>query len=150
MIFQQVYTRTIVMYTHILKQLPFLNKLSQKAGEWPNLFIFFSPFRIYPIWFIYMQQETRNRMGSCQTMKREKRTSPNQSDCNAYPMLKQSPFLNELSWKAGDGTDLFVFSSSFRTYFIWFIFRQQKTRNRIGSCRTVKCAEKILPKSEPL
>ena len=97
-----------------------------------------------------MQQETRNRMGSCQTMKREKRTSPNQSDCDAYPILKQSPFLNELSWKAGDGTDLFVFSSSFRTYFIWFIFRQQKTRNRIGSFWTVKCAEKILPKSELL
>ena len=97
-----------------------------------------------------MQQETRNRMGSCQTMKREKRTSPNQSDYNAYPLLKQSPFLNELSWKSGDGTDLFVFSSSFRTYFIWFIFRQQKTRNRIESCQTMKCAEKISPRSELL
>ena len=97
-----------------------------------------------------MQQETRNCMGSCQTMKREKRTSPTQSDCDAYPILKQLPFLNKLSWKAGDGPDLFVFPSSFRIYPIWFICMQQKTRNCIGSCRTMKCAERISPLSELL
>ena len=64
------------------------------------------------------------------------------------PILKQSPFLNKLSWKAGDGPDFFVFPSSFRIYPIWFIFMQQKTRNCVGSCPTVKCAERIFPKLE--
>jgi hypothetical protein len=63
------------------------------------------------------------------------------------PILKQSPFLNKLSWKAEDGPD-FVFPSSFRIYPIWFIFMQQKTRNCVGSCQTVKCAERISKKLE--
>jgi hypothetical protein len=66
------------------------------------------------------------------------------------PILKQSPFLNELSWKAGDGPDFFIFSSSFRIYLIWFIYMQQETRNRVGSCPTVKYAERISPRSELL
>jgi hypothetical protein len=66
------------------------------------------------------------------------------------PFLKQSPFLNKLSQKAGDGLDLFVFCSYFRIYLIWSIFMQEKTRNRIGSCQTVKCAENILARLELL
>ena len=71
-----------------------------------------------------------------------------QSYFDACPHLEAVPFLNELSWKAGDGPDFFVFSSSFRIYHIWFIYMRQKTCNRVGSCPTVKSAERISPRLE--
>jgi hypothetical protein len=57
------------MHTPILKPSPFLNELSQKAADWPDLFIFSSSFRIYLIRFIYVQQESCNCIGNRQTVK---------------------------------------------------------------------------------
>jgi hypothetical protein len=137
------------MHTPILKQSPFLFELSWTDGDGPDFFIISSSFRIYPNLFIFIQQKTRNCIESCQTVKCAERISPRlELHFDVYPLLKQLPFLNKLSWKTGDGPNFFVFPSSFRFYPIWFIFMQQKTRNCVGSCPTVKCAERISPRLE--
>jgi hypothetical protein len=47
-----------------------------------------SSFRIYLIWYIYMQQETRNCIENHQTVKASLKSRPDQNDCDAYPHLE--------------------------------------------------------------
>jgi hypothetical protein len=48
----------------------------------------FSSFRIYLIWFIYMQQETSNCIRNFQTVNASIEYCPDQSNCDAYPHLE--------------------------------------------------------------
>jgi hypothetical protein len=71
------------MHMPILKKSAFLNELSKKGGDGPNLFIFSIYFGIHLIWFIFMQQETRNHIENHQTVKASIESRPERLRCIA-------------------------------------------------------------------
>jgi len=97
-----------------------------------------------------MQQETRNRIGSWPTMKCAERISPRSELLRCMPPSWSRPhFSTNWAGRLGMGPiSSYFLALSESTLFGSSI--QQETRNRVGSCRTVKCAERISPQSELL
>jgi hypothetical protein len=87
-----------------------------------------------------MQQETRNRIGNRQTVKALIESSPDQSNCDAYPHFEAVAVSKQIELEGWRLAHLFIFSSSFRIYLIWFIYMQQETRNRIGNRQIMKAS----------
>ena len=95
-------TRAIALYTPIFKQSPFLNKFSWKDGIGPSLFISSRSFRLYLNCFSFMQQETRNCIGNCWTIKASIESRPDQSDCDAYPHLEAVTISKQIQLEGWD------------------------------------------------
>jgi hypothetical protein len=90
-----------------------------------------------------MWQETRNLIGNRQTVKASIESRPDQSDCDAYPHLKEVTIFKRIElegWGLAQPFHLFKFFQNLPYLYIWFIYMQQETRNCIGNRQTLKAS----------
>jgi hypothetical protein len=127
------------MLSPILKQSPFLNELSVKAGNRPNLFIFqfFSKSTLFGSFICNRRLAIASEIAKS---KASIKSRPDQSDCDAYLHLEAVAISKRIGLEGWGLSNLFIFFSSFRIYLIWFIYMQQETRNCIGNRQTMKAS----------